>query len=203
MASAPAPSAPPDAEFPADAVEVGRVTDAWGIKGWIRVQPYAKDPQALFSSRRWYLRPPLLQPGRPAPVVAAPLPHLLRVAEARSHGDDVVAAIRDVTDRKAAEALRGARIFVARSSFPTADEGEYYWIDLIGLQVVNRDGVALGRVIGLLDNGAQSVLQVRDDAAADAAGQPVAERLIPFVAAYIDHVDLAARRIDVDWGVDY
>ncbi len=203
MASAPAPSAPPDAEFPADAVEVGRVTDAWGIKGWIRVQPYAKDPQALFSSRRWYLRPPLLQPGRPAPVVAAPLPHLLRVAEARSHGDDVVAAIRDVTDRNAAEALRGARIFVARSSFPTADEGEYYWIDLIGLQVVNRDGVALGRVIGLLDNGAQSVLQVRDDAAADAAGQPVAERLIPFVAAYIDHVDLAARRIDVDWGVDY
>ena len=203
MASAPAPSAPPDAEFPADAVEVGRVTDAWGIKGWIRVQPYAKDPQALFSSRRWYLRPPLPQPGRPAPAVAAPLPHLLRVAEARSHGDDVVAAIRDVTDRNAAEALRGARIFVARSSFPTADEGEYYWIDLIGLQVVNRDGVALGRVIGLLDNGAQSVLQVRDDAAADAAGQPVAERLIPFVAAYIDHVDLAARRIDVDWGVDY
>ena len=203
MASAPAPSAPPDAEFPADAVEVGRVTDAWGIKGWIRVQPYAKDPQALFSSRRWYLRPPLPQPGRPAPVVAAPLPLLLRVAEARSHGDDVVAAIRDVTDRNAAEALRGARIFVARSSFPTADEGEYYWIDLIGLQVVNRDGVALGRVIGLLDNGAQSVLQVRDDAAADAAGQPVAERLIPFVAAYIDHVDLGARRIDVDWGVDY
>ena len=202
MAAAPAPSAP-DAEFPADAVEVGRVTDAWGIKGWIRVQPYAKDPQALFSSRRWYLRPPLPQPGRPAPVVAAPLPLLLRVAEARSHGDDVVAAIRDVTDRNAAEALRGARIFVARSSFPTADEGEYYWIDLIGLQVVNRDGVALGRVIGLLDNGAQSVLQVRDDAAADAAGQPVAERLIPFVAAYIDHVDLAARRIDVDWGVDY
>ena len=199
MAAAPAPSAP-DAEFPADAVEVGRVTDAWGIKGWIRVQPYAKDPQALFSSRRWYLRPPLPQPGRPAPVAAAPLPDLLRVAEARSHGDDVVAAIRDVTDRNAAEALRGARIFVARSSFPTAADDEFYWVDLIGLQVVNREGVTLGQVSGLLDNGAQSVLQVRD---VDGTDKPAAERLIPFVAAYIDHVDLGARRIDVDWGVDY
>lgn len=202
MAAAPAPSVS-EAEFPADAVEVGRIADAWGVKGWIRVQPYAKDPQALFSSRRWYLRPPQPQPGRPAPVPAAPLPSLLRIAEARSHGDDVVASIRDISDRNAAEALRGARIFVARSSFPTADADEYYWVDLIGLQVVNREGVTLGEVSGLLDNGAQSVLQVRDDAAADAAGQPVAERLIPFVAAYIDHVDLAARRIDVDWGVDY
>lgn len=200
MAAAPAPSAP-DAEFPADAIEVGRVTDAWGIKGWIRVQPYAKDPQALFSSRRWFLRPPQPQAGRPAPAAAAPLPGLLRIAEARSHGDEVVAAIRDVTDRSAAEALRGARIFVARSSFPSAEADEYYWVDLIGLQVVNREGVALGEVTGLLDNGAQSVLQVR--AAAPAGAEKPAERLIPFVAAFIDHVDLAARRIDVDWGVDY
>jgi 16S rRNA processing protein RimM len=194
VAAASGPSAS-DAEFPADAIEVARVLDAWGVKGWIRVQPYAKDPQALFSSRRWFLRPREEQSGRPVREAAAPLPTLLRIAEAREHGDDVIAAVRDVDDRTAAEALRGARIFVPRSSFPTAGSDEFYWVDLIGAQVFNRDGVRLGEVIGLLDNGAQSVLQVRD------AEAP--ERLIPFVAAFIDQVDLPGRRILVDWGLDY
>lgn len=194
MAAASDPSAP-DAEFPADAVEVARVLDAWGVKGWIRVQPYAKDPQALFSSRRWFLRPPEPQAGRPTREAAAPLPALLRITEAREHGDGVVASVRDIQDRNAAEALRGARIFVPRSSFPTAGNDEFYWVDLIGLPVFNRDGVRLGEVAGLLDNGAQSVLQVRDGDAP--------ERLIPFVAAFIDQVDLPGRRILVDWGLDY
>jgi 16S rRNA processing protein RimM len=185
-----------DAEFPADAIEVARVLDAWGIKGWIRVQPHAKDPQALFSSRRWFLRPPIDRPGRHVREAIAPLPMFLRIVEAREHGDDVVASVRDITDRTSAESLRGARIFVPRSSFPTAGSDEFYWVDLIGLQVFNRDGVLLGEVAGLIDNGAQSVLQVRDD-------PTDSERLIPFVAAYVDRVDLAARRIDVDWGLDY
>ncbi len=194
MAAASDPSAP-DAEFPADAIEVARVLDAWGVKGWIRVQPYAKDPQALFSSRRWFLRPPEAQAGRPVREAAAPLPALLRIVEAREHGDGVVAAVREIHDRNAAEALRGARIFVPRSSFPTAGNDEFYWVDLIGAQVFNRDGVRLGDVTGLLDNGAQSVLQVRDGEAP--------ERLIPFVAAFIDQVDLPGRRILVDWGLDF
>ncbi len=148
MAAASDPAAA-DAEFPADAIEVARILDAWGVKGWIRVQPYAKDPQALFSSRRWFLRPPISQPGRPVREVAAPLPMLLRITEAREHGDDVVASVRDISDRSSAEALRGARIFVPRSSFPTAGSDEFYWVDLIGLQVFNRDGVLLGEVSGL------------------------------------------------------
>jgi 16S rRNA processing protein RimM len=189
------PSAP-DAEFPADAIEVARVVDAWGIKGWFRVRPYADDPQALFSSKRWFLRAPEPRTAAAPRAEQAPLPALLRIIEAREHGDDVVAAARDVDDRSAAEALRGARIFVARSSFPTAGDDEFYWVDLIGLRVHNRDGVCLGEVGGLLDNGAHSVLQVR-------AEPKSAPTLIPFVAAYIDRVDLAARRIDVDWGLDF
>lgn len=184
-----------DAEFPADAIEVARVVDAWGIKGWFRVQPHAKEPQALFSSKRWFLRPAEARPGRP-PRETLPLPALLRIIEAREHGDDVVASARGIEDRDAAEALRGARVFVARSSFPTAGDDEFYWVDLIGAQVCNRDGVDLGQVVGLLDNGAHSVLRVRQD-------EHAAERLIPFVAAYIDRVDLAARRVEVDWGLDY
>lgn len=182
-----AASVDPAADFPADAVEVGRIVGAWGVKGWFKVQPFAAEPQALFSSRRWYLRPPE-GPG------TAPPPPLLRITQSREHGGLVVAGAQEVPDRNAAEALKGARVFVGRSSFPTAGADEYYWVDLIGCEVVNREGVALGHVADLLDTGAHSVLRVV---------QGDAERLIPFVAAYVDTVDLPGRRIGVDWGLDY
>ncbi len=185
--------------FPEDAVEVGRVMGAWGVKGWIKVLPFADDPQALFSSKRWFVRPP----EGPAPLPPGGWPALLRVSQAKAHGDGVVAGVHDLDDRSAAEALRGARLFVPRSSFPTAGDGEYYWVDLIGLSVVNREGQELGTVSGLLDTGAHSVLRVAPPAAPEPGVKPPDERLIPFVGAYVDSVDLPGRRIVVDWGLDY
>ena len=181
---------------PPDAIEVGWIAGAWGVKGGFRVQPYASDPQALFCSKRWFLQPP---DGLPGPG----LPPLLRITQAREHGGSVVAMAQEVDDRSAAQALHGARIFVSRASFPSAGADEYYWIDLIGLAVVNRDDALLGEVAGLVDTGAHSVLRVRRPDAATGAAPEQAERLIPFVAAYIDSVDLAAKRIRVDWGLDY
>lgn len=166
---------------------------AWGVKGAIKVKPFAADPQALFSSKRWHLLPPESEGPRPA---AAAGPTLLKVVHAKDHGDGVVATVQDLDDRDAAQALKGARIFVSRASFPTPDEGEFYWVDLIGLAVFNRQGIALGHVAGLIETGPHCVLQLR--------AQPDAktEVLIPFVQAYIDAVDLAARRIDVDWDAE-
>ena len=100
------------AELPADAIEVGRIADAWGIKGWFKVLPHSASPEALFSSKRWYLQPS----ERGAKTFSGTL--LLRVREAKEHSDTVVASAQEVDDRDTAEALKGARIFVARSSFP-------------------------------------------------------------------------------------
>ena len=183
-------------ELPADAIEVGRVVGAWGIKGAFKVLAHASDPQALFSSKRWHLQLPA-GPRRPA------LPPLLRITQAREQAGVVVASAQEVDDCSAAEGLTGARVFVSRASFPTASPDEYYWIDLIGLAVVNRDGVALGVVIDLIDTGAHSVLRMRRPEATPDTAPDAAERLIPFVAAYIDDVDLATRVIRVDWGLDY
>ncbi|CAG1019494.1 partial Ribosome maturation factor RimM, partial [Burkholderiaceae bacterium] len=147
--------------WPEDAIEVGRIIDAWGVKGWIKVQPFAADPQALFSSRRWFLKPPEPQLGPKRPTAsAAGLPPLLKITQAKPHGDWVVAQVQEVDDRSGAEALRGARVFVPRASFPTADPDEFYWVDLIGLSVVNLQGEALGTVTGLLDTGPHSVLRI-------------------------------------------
>ncbi|HEX7440852.1 MAG TPA: ribosome maturation factor RimM [Caldimonas sp.] len=187
--------------WPADALEVGRVVGAWGVKGWIKVQPFSADPQALFSSRRWFAKPPEdAVPGRPAGA-GNDYPSSLDIDQVRHHGDVVVALPRGSADRSSAEALRGVRIFVGRADFPATQADEYYWVDLIGLEVVNRQGARLGSVAGLLDTGPHSVLRVRPDAA-PAAGE-ANERLIPFVAAYVDDVDLARKRIAVDWGLDF
>ena len=180
--------------WPDDAIEVGRIVDAYGIKGWIKIQAYSGDPQALFSSRRWFIASP--EDGVATPAARAATPSLLHVTEARAHAGSVVAGTQEFADRNAAEALRGCRVFVPRASFPTPQPDEYYWQDLIGLVVVNRQGLRLGTVAGLLETGAHDVLRVVEEGAAE-------ERLIPFVAAYVDEVDLVERRIRVDWGLDF
>jgi len=210
-----------DVSWPEDAIEVGRILGAWGIKGGIKVLPFAADPQALFSARRWFLKPAeaskkpsaaaVSRPLKPGQVVAtpahktpaqkaalaAPLPFALNVQGVRDQGDAIVATAPEIADRDAAEAMKGARVFVSRSTFPQTGDGEFYWIDLIGLSVFNREQVALGDVVGLIDTGPHCVLRVQP---ADAEAE---ERLIPFVEAFVDSVDMPGRKILVDWGLDY
>jgi 16S rRNA processing protein RimM len=120
------------------------------------------------------------------------------VASVREQGDGLVALIHELADRDLAQLCKGLRLFVKRSSFPSAAEGEYYWVDLIGLEVYNRQGERLGAVAGLMQTGPHSVLRIDST---DGAGKSM-ERLVPFVDAYVDSVDLSARRIQVDWGLD-
>jgi 16S rRNA processing protein RimM len=180
------------AELPADAVEVGRIQDAWGVKGWFKVLPHSADPQALFSSKRWFILPS----ERGEKTFTGVLK--LAIREAKTHSDSVVATAQAIDDRSAAEALKGARIFISRSSFPTADKDEFYWVDLIGLNVVNREGIQLGEVKELLSTGAQTVLVMEYELEGKTQ-----ERMIPFVANFVDDVDLSARKITVDWQPDY
>ena len=186
--------------LPADAVELGRFLDAWGVKGWVHIQPHSADTRALLESQDWYLLPPEARFGRGFSAFTGPV--RVRVAEIKVHADGIVARLDGMSDRNGAESLKGARIHVPRSAFPPAEEGEYYWVDLIGLEVVNREGVHLGVVRDLLPTGPTSVLVMEYTETVDGA-EKTAERMIPFVAAYIDDVDLKARRITADWGVDY
>lgn len=182
------------APLPDDAVEVARVAGGWGVKGWLKLQPHSAQPEALFSSKRWYLQASERGPKTFDGTL------LLKVREAREHSGGVVAQVQDIADKDAADALKGARVFVSRSSFPTAQADEYYWVDLIGLDVVNREGVALGQVRELLSTGPQTVLVLEQPGAE--GGKPV-ERMVPFVSAYVDKVDLPGRCITVDWQPDY
>jgi 16S rRNA processing protein RimM len=180
------------AELPADAIEVGRIADAWGVKGWFKVLAFSAQPEALFSSKKWFLLPTEQGLKTFDGVVK------LAIKEAKEHSDTVVASAHDVLDRDAAQALRGSRVFVSRASFPTVALDEYYWVDLIGLDVVNRQDEPMGVVKELLSTGAQTVLVMEY-----MLDGKVQERMIPFVSVFIDEVDLPLRRIRVDWQLDY
>jgi 16S rRNA processing protein RimM len=187
--------------LPADAIEVGRILDAWGVKGWLKILPHSTDPEALLAAKSWFLQAPdaKFRPGFNAFTGTVALP----VDEAKIHSDSVVAKFSGIDDRTVAEALRGSRIFLSRSSFPAASADEFYWVDLIGLNVVNREGLALGCVRDLMATGPQSVLCVEYSATQEDGSTALAERMIPFVSVFIDKVDIAGKSITVDWQPDY
>ncbi len=187
--------------LPDDAVEVGRILDAWGVKGWLKILPHSSQPAALFSAKCWFLQAPdvKFRPGFSAFTGTV----TIVVDEAKTHSDSVVAKIDGLDDRNNAEALRGCRIFLPRSAFPKAAKDEYYWVDLIGLNVVNRKGVALGWVRDLMATGPNSVLCVEYQAVQEDGSSKADERMIPFVSAYVDSVDIAGKLITVDWQPDY
>jgi len=190
-------------------LELGRITAAYGIKGWIKVQPHSAQAEVLLSARQWWLNGSVRAP------VGAAQRQAVAVLAARMQGNAVVAQLQGVADRTQAEALRGQKVCVPRGAFPPPQEGEYYWVDLLGCLVYGeQDGqpVLLGRTSAVTDNGAHAILKVEklapssDDgervALLDAKGRPV-ELLVPFVAAHLRAVDLAARRIDTDWPADF
>lgn len=179
--------------WPADAVEVGAIVDAYGLKGWVKVAAHADaghGGDALLSARRWWL-----VKGHECRSASS--------LQAKTHSDSVVAHLSGVADRDGALALRGFRVHISRSEFPALEADEFYWVDLLGLDVVNEAGVSLGKVADMIDNGAHSVLRI-EYPATDKNGKPVAgERLIPFVGVYVKTVDQAAKQITVDWEADY
>ncbi|SOZ37301.1 ribosome maturation factor RimM [Cupriavidus neocaledonicus] len=187
--------------LPEDLVEVGYVSAAYGIRGWIKVQPHADDASALLHARRWWLLSPP-QAGLVAAQAAEGAraePVCVKIAQSREHSGTVVAQAAGVADRNLAEALRGRRVWIRRADFPAPEEDEFYWVDLIGCSVSNEQGELLGEVSGLIDNGAHQILQVAFVQPDGKAG----ERLIPFVDAFLRTVDTAGKRIVVDWGLDY
>jgi 16S rRNA processing protein RimM len=179
--------------WPADAVEVGAIVDAYGLKGWVKVAAHADaghGGDALLSAKRWWLLKGHERKSAPS-------------LQAKTHSDSIVAHLGGVADRDVALALRGTRVYISRSEFPALEADEFYWVDLLGLDVVNVAGVHLGKVADMIDNGAHSVLRI-ESPDTDKNGKPVTgERLIPFVGVFVKTVDQVAKQIIVDWEADY
>ncbi len=164
-------------------VPLGRIVGVFGVRGEVKLESWTEPRERIFDYQPWQLQS---APGEITTVDEV---------RGRKQGKGLVAALPGVDDRDGAVAWVGADILVERSRLPAPAEGEYYWADLEGLEVVTLDGTALGRVSHLVATGANDVLVVRG------AGR---ERLVPFVTEhYVRDVDLPAGRIVVDWDPDF
>ena len=162
-------------------VPMGHVIGAFGIQGWVKIKTGTETPDALGK----YKEILLLINGNWTGFKL----------EKYSATDAILhAKFAGITDRDQAIALRGATVGVLRSQLPKPDENEYYWVDLIGLEVVNQKQQSLGLVDSLMETGASSVLVVK--------GQDK-QHLIPFVKHYIINVDFNSKQIISDWELDY
>ena len=172
----------------------GRVTAPFGVKGWFKVYTLSEYPDSLCNYRVWWLR----REGEWREM---------QVVEAKVQGNTLVAQFAGIENREAAAAFRGSDIGVPRAQLPDAESGEFYWADLIGLRVVNKEQHEFGRVVRILETGANDVLVVADGSD-EKPGDGIRredsrEILIPFIADAILKVDIAAGLIAVDWGGDY
>ncbi len=165
---------------------MGRVAAPYGVQGWIKVRAYTAQADGLLAYPRWWL------------ASGEDRWQEFAVLEARVHAASLLARLEGLDQREEAARWRGAAIGVPKAMLPALAAGEVYWADLVGLAVINRAGVVLGRVAAVLETAAHPVLRVAP--AGDAAA---GERLIPLVPAYVDALDIAGARIVVDWQPEY
>jgi 16S rRNA processing protein RimM len=163
-------------------VIMGRVSGAHGILGWVRLKTYTGFVDSLAEFPVWWL-------GDEKSVWRE-----TGVEKSAIQGKGLVAKFSGCNDRTAAEKCKGLLVAVPRSSLPKEAEDEYYWSDLIGMEVLNLEGRSLGRVDNLMDTGANQVLCVQGDSG---------EILIPFIASAVHEVNLAEKVIRVDWSADW
>jgi len=160
---------------------MGRITAPYGVKGWVHIAAYTALPENLLHYLPWHIN----RQGNW---------QVVEIVSGRHHGKGLVVQLQGCTDRDTAAALRGADIGIYRSQLPPVAADEYYWSDLIGMQVIATDGRVLGRLDHLLETGANDVMVVKGEQ----------EVLIPYIEGQVvESVDLETREIRVDWDPDF
>lgn len=159
---------------------LGRISGLYGVRGWVKVYSHTEPKENILNYPVWLVGPD----QKP-----------IKLETGKIHGKGIVAKLVGIDDRDEVAKLLGQDIAVSRDALPRLDEGEYYWSELMGLKVVNKEGQALGVVDHLFETGANAVMAVME-------GKQ--ERLIPYLTGdVILNVDLDSGVIEVDWPEDF
>lgn len=161
-------------------ITLGKIVGVFGVKGWVKVFSETRPREQIFKYTPWLL----VLNGDEFEV---------EVLEGRQQGKGLIASLKGYTDCEDARRLIGSEILVSQESLPKTGKNEYYWSQLTGLNVVNLQGIELGKVVNLFETGANDVLVVKGEK----------ERLIPFTEFAVIDVDIDSNNIVVDWDEDF
>lgn len=176
-------------------IEIGKVVGVWGVKGWIKIHSYTRKRDGIGKYKNWILQP--ANKGGSANQIS------VTVKTCRLQGKGVVAKLTDMDDRNIAHSFIGHKIFIESSQLPKLPQGEYYWHQLVGLDVLNMQGESLGRVDSMMETGANDVFLTVDYITDESGNQQRIERLIPQVEHVVIEVDAKANILKVDWDKDF
>jgi 16S rRNA processing protein RimM len=158
-------------------IVMGRIAGAYGVKGWLKINSFARPAERVGDYRPWRLR------DQRREIEVSPV-------AVKRHGKGLIVKLAGIDDRDQAETMSGLEILVDRTWLPDPEAGHYYWTDLEGLQVVDTAGRQLGRVDHLIAAGAADVMVINGSQ----------RLLVPFVLnETVVRVDLDAGEIEVDW----
>jgi 16S rRNA processing protein RimM len=167
-------------------IVLGRILAPYGVQGWLRIHAFGDDPLAWGRMQNlWFCDDENAEDARWQSV---------ELEQIKLHASGIVIKFKGISDRDSAESFSPCFIGAPREALPKTANDEYYWSDLIGLQVVNLTAVVLGRVSSLLESGANQVLVVDGEDK---------QHLLPFVAPIVKSVDLKAKQVLVDWDADW
>lgn len=161
-------------------IVMGRVGAPFGLKGWVRIQPYSEQVDGLFRYPEWWLAN---TDGWDS----------CKVVEKAVHGDVLLVRFAGCEDRDQAARIKGREVAILREHLPAPEDGEYYWADLVGLLVENSHGQSLGRVERLFESGSSPILVIVGER----------ERLVPYIEDVVKDVNLDAGKLLVEWELDY
>lgn len=163
---------------------IGQINGIFGIKGWVKVFTYTDQKANICRYKPWHIYQKPTQSYTPIEIITC-----------KPQGKTIVAQIKDITTCELANAWLGTKLYITQSQLPKATKDEYYWDELIGMQVINTAGLELGVVKGLLNSGANDILSVKNT-------QKI-EHLIPYHKDYVIKIDTNTKIIIVNWQQDY
>ena len=163
-----------------DWIELGRVSGVFGVKGWIKIHSYTRERDGPLEYNSWQLKCGEVISG-------------YKVEQGRIQSKGLIAKLREIDDRTMAESLIGCEIVVTMAELKKIELDEYYWRDLIGLSVVTTEGTNLGKIVDMMETGANDVMILGGEI----------QRLLPFTANTVISVDLDDESVIVDWDPEF
>ena len=162
-------------------ITIGKIGSTYGVRGWLKIHSFTEDITSILNFKTWYLF-----------TNETETPQIAEVENSQTHGKGLIVKLAGIHTPEEARLLTGRNIAILRSQMPKLRQNEYYWSDLIGLTVINKNGEVYGNVIYLIATGSNDVLVIK--------ANDNKEHGIPHLfGSIIKHIDLVKKEIHVDW----